>query len=246
MHFTRSRQGHLAGIFGMLALFGAGCGSNQSSANAYVTLQWDIFDVGDTAMNSPLTCADVGGGTIVLTSVNQATQMTYTDTFTCASGAGSSANLPSGTYSLTVSLYGDRTMYGNSTTLLYQVPYTQTLLSGPNPLPVVDFMVNSFVLGWQVTSGGLATTCTAVGGSYVELDVFFSGQTQATAYYLDCLGYNPAATLSIPMGTYNVQWQAFLVDANYQDVPGTAGTQLASYPVATGVQANLGKVYFAF
>jgi hypothetical protein len=48
------------------------------------------------------------------------------------------------------------------------------------------------------------------------------------------------------MGDYNVQWQAFLVDANYQDVPGTAGTQLASYPVATGVQANLGKVYFAF
>jgi hypothetical protein len=246
MHFTRSRQGHLAGILGMLALFGAGCGSNQPSANAYVSLQWDIFDVGDTTMNSPLTCADVGGGAIVLTSVNQATQMTYTDTFACATAAGSSANLPSGTYSLTVSLYGDPTKYGNSTTLLDQVTYTQTLLSGPNPLPVVDFMVNSFVLGWTVTSGGLATTCTAVGGSYVELDIYFSGQTQPTAYYLDCLGYNPAATLSIPMGTYNVQWQAFLVDANYRDVPGTAGTQLASYTVATGVQANLGTVYFAF
>jgi hypothetical protein len=230
----------------MLALFGAGCGSNQPSANAYVSLQWDIFDVGDTTMNSPLTCADVGGGAIVLTSVNQATQMTYTDTFACATAAGSSANLPSGTYSLTVSLYGDPTKYGNSTTLLDQVTYTQTLLSGPNPLPVVDFMVNSFVLGWTVTSGGLATTCTAVGGSYVELDIYFSGQTQPTAYYLDCLGYNPAATLSIPMGTYNVQWQAFLVDANYRDVPGTAGTQLASYTVATGVQANLGTVYFAF
>jgi hypothetical protein len=234
----------------MLALFGAGCGGGggHSAGNAYVYVQWTLADVGNPAKKD-LSCPQVGGGDVVLTMVNNATQQTYTDTFPCTSTnyAGTSAYLPSGTYSITMSLYGDMQDYGNTTTLLDQLVATETLLGGENDLGPTDFQVNSFGLGWVVTSGGLASSCAAVGANFVELDVYYSGQTQATAYYLDCYNYSPPLyTLSIPLGTYNVQWQAFLVDANYHDVPGSIGTQLTSYTVSTGVQANLGTAYFAF
>ena len=255
MRSIRSPHIRLAGIFGMLALFGAGCGGGHSSANAYAYMTWSLYDVGDTAQATPLACADVGAGDIVLTMVNTATQMTYTDTFPCASTnySGTSAYVPSGTYAITVSLYGDVQDYGNNTTLLDQLSSTQTLVSGGNTLGSSAFLVNSFVLDWVVTSGGLASSCTAVGGRYVELDVTFSGlgQTKPVAYYLDCTGYKPAATLSIPMatsttGTYAVTWQAYLVDANKYDVVGSVPTQLAGYTVTNGIQANLGTAYFSF
>lgn len=246
MRSTRSRQIHLAGIFGMLALFGAGCGGSHSKGNAYLYVQWTVADVGSPSTG--LNCQDVGAGDVVVTMVNNADPShPYTDTFPCASQGytGTTAYVPSGTYSVTVRLYGDAKDYGNATTVLDELTSTQTLMSGANTLPQTDFLVNSFVLGWVVTRGGLSSTCAAVGASYVELDVTFSGQSQPTAYYLDCFGYNPAATLSIPMGNYNIKWQAFLVDASYYDVPGSIGTSLASYNVTNGVQADLGTAYFA-
>lgn len=245
MRSIRSRQIHLAGILGMIALVGAGCGSGRSKGNAYLNMQWTVADVGDPSTG--LDCADVGAGDVVVTMVNTATQTTYTDTFRCDSQgyAGTSAYVPNGTYSITVRLYGDAQVYGNSTTLLDELTSTQPMVAGPNTLPQTDFLVNSFVLGWSVTRGGAASTCAAVGARYVELDVYFSGQTQATAYYLDCSGYNPAATLAIPMGTYSIQWQAFLVDANYFDIQTGVSTPLTSYTVTTGVQADLGTAYFA-
>jgi len=246
MRSIRSRQIHLAGILGMVALVGAGCGGGHSKGNAYLSLQWTVADVGDPSTG--LNCADVGAGDVVVTMVNNATQTTYTDTFRCDSQgyAGTSAYVPNGVYSVTVRLFGDPQVYLNSTTLLDELSSTQTLVAGANTLPQTDFLVNSFVLGWSVTRGGVASTCAAVGARYVELDVYFSGQKDATAYYLDCSGYNPAATLAIPMGTYSIQWQAFLVDGGYYDIiQGGVSTPLTSYTVTTGVQANLGTAYFA-
>jgi hypothetical protein len=239
MHFTRSRQGHLAGIFGIVALFGAGCGGGNKGGT-YVDLQWSVADLGDP--NKALYCTDVGAGDVVL-DLQGPVSDSYT--FHCSSPnyEGVTATLPIGTYSITVTLYGDPAIYGDATTVLDSMQSSLTLVSGPNIVPA-DFLVNSFVLGWVVTEGGLTSSCQAVGGSYIALDVYYSGQTQATTYYLNCSGYNPAATLSIPMGPYNVQWQAFVVDANHYDL--SPGTTMASYTVQTGVQADLGTVYFAF
>jgi hypothetical protein len=252
MRSIRSRQVRLIGIFGTLALIGAGCGGGgHSSGNAYVSAQWSVADLGNPTKG--LRCEDVGGGDVVVTMFNNARPQdpnppTYT--FPCASYAGTTYSVPSGTYTITVSLYGDVKDYGKDPPLLDELSVTQTLLSGTNPLSATDFLVNSFVLGWMVNSG--ATTCTAVGGSYVELDVTFPNQSQPSAYYLDCLGYNPAATLSIPIaanyglasGYYSVSLNAYLVDANYTRL--VAGTLSPSYVVTDGVQADLGTAYFSY
>ena len=239
MRFIHSRTGHLAGILGLLALLGCGGGSGRPAGDASAYLQWNIYDVGGT---TPLFCADVGAGSI---DVTLDTNNTYT--FACADTYDYIDNIPSGTYSITVQLYGDPKVYGNSTTLLDQITSTQTLYSGNNTLPEVDFLVNSFVLGWSITSGGLPTTCAAVGASWVALDIYYPGQTQATSYYFACddVVYRDA-TLAIPMGPYAVQWQAFLLDAAYRDLTLTPGTQLTSYNVSASVQADLGYVVFPF
>ncbi|HEX7505638.1 MAG TPA: hypothetical protein VF550_02625 [Polyangia bacterium] len=237
----------------MLALFGAGCGGGHSSGNAYVTAQWSVADLGNPSKG--LRCEDVGGGDVVVTMFNNAYSQDpnpSTATFPCASYAGSTYAVPRGTYTIVVSFYGDVKDYGKNPPLLDELSVTQTLVNGPNPLGATDFLVNSFVLGWSVTSGGFSSSCTAVGGSYVELDVTFPSQSQPSAYYLDCLGYNPAATLSIPVaanygltsGYYDVSLNAYLVDANYTRL--ATGALLASYRVTDGVQADLGTAYFTY
>jgi hypothetical protein len=235
MHFIRSRYGHLTGILGLLAL--VGCGSSNKHSDAYANLQWYIYDVGGT---TSLYCSDVGATSVVVTSVNQATLVEYTDTFACADYQNSTAYLPSGNYKITVDLYDAANI------LLYETTSLQSLYSGPNTLPVVYFDVNSFVLGWAISYNGVSTTCAAVGAYWVALDVYYPGETQPTYYYFACddtVEYR-AATAAIEMGPYTVRWQAFLLDANHYEL--TTGTQLTSYNVSSSVQANLGTVYFAF
>jgi hypothetical protein len=244
MHFTRSRQGHLAGIFGVLALLGAGCGGGHSSA--YADMQWSLADLGDP--NTGLTCADVGAGNIEV--VLQSSTGTYSDTIPCASpNYSASYTIPSGAYSVTATLYGDPGVYGNATTVLSTLQFSQTLVNGPNTVPF-DFLVNSYVLNWSITSGGSATTCANVGATYVELDIYYSGQATPEIYYFNCASnFNPATyiyrdiTTAISEGSYLVQWQAFLQDAGHNDL---TSTNLASYNVVSGVQAELGTAYLDY
>jgi hypothetical protein len=126
---------------------------------------------------------------------------------------------------------------------------TQTLVTGPNTV-VADFLLNSYILNWQITANGAITTCANVGASYVELDIYYAGQTTATAYYFNCAsnrnsstGLYQDITTAIAMGSYPIQWQAFLQDAAYKDL---ASTQLATYSVLSGIQANLQTAYFDF
>jgi len=239
MHFTRSWQCHLVGFLGALALLGCGGGGGRSAGDASAYLQWNIFDVGGT---TPLSCADVGADSI---DVTLDTLPKYT--FACMDTYDTIDNIPSGTYSISVQLYGDPKVYGNSTTLLDQITSTQDLYSGNNTLPVVDFLVNSFVLGWSITSGGVPTTCAAVGASWVALDIYYPGETQATSYYFACddVVYRDA-TAAIGMSDFGstIQWQAFLLDANSSDL--TPGTRLTSYTISPSAQADLGYVTFSF
>jgi hypothetical protein len=234
MHFIRSRYGYLTGILGLLTLLGCGS-SNKNSADAY--LKWNIYDLSDTPMANSLSCADVGAASVVVTLDANSFK------FACADYQGYTASVPSGTYSITVELYAD----ANATILLDQIPpYTQTLVSGTNNIGPANFLVNSFVLGWSISYNGVSTTCAAVGADWVALDIYYQGETQPTSYYLACddsYEYR-AATAAIEMGPYTVQWRAFLLDANYNEL--TTGTQLMSYNVSSSTQADLGTVYFAF
>jgi hypothetical protein len=238
MHFIRSRYGYLTGILGLLTLLGCGS-SSKHSADAYASFAWNIYALGSTAS---LTCGDVGADTVEVTSIDQATHDQYVDSFACAKYQDYTAYLPSGNYEITVRLYDKK-----SGILLYDTSSSQTLFSGSNTLPVVNFWVNSFVLGWSITSNGVGTTCAAVGASWVALDVYYSpSQTVATTYYLPCddsIEY-VAATEPIPAGPYAVTWQAFLLDNNDREL--TFGTQLMSYNVSYSAQADLGDVHFAF
>ena len=231
----------------MLALFGAGCGGGggHSSSGAYVYLQWSLYDLGDTVYAQPLLCEDTGAGVIELRDDSRG----YFDTFNCntANYEASGHIVPSGTYSLTATLYGDPAVYKNTTTVLdtIQLP-PQTLVTGPNTV-VADFLLNAYILNWQITAGGLISTCANVGASYVELDVYYAGQSTATAYNCasnrNSSGVYRDITTAISAGSYAIQWQAFLQDAAYRDL---ASTQLAPYNVLSGVQADLQTAYFDF
>jgi hypothetical protein len=244
MRFIRSPKHYFAALVGLLALAGLGCGGGGHSSrggsgySAYLSLQWGVYDVGDTAFANRLDCATVGAGQIVVT-----TDETWQDTFSCASGGGTTAALPTGTHTLRVTLYGDQAVYGNNSTVLDEISSSQLLGAGTNSPPLVDFLVNSYVLEWTITSGGLATSCAAVGATYVALDVYYSGQSQPTTYYLNC-DEGRAATTAIAMGSYSIQWQATLVDRN--DHPISLPTARSSYTVTNGLQADLGNVYFPF
>jgi hypothetical protein len=229
-----------------LGLVGCGGGHRGSGGNAYVTLAWDVADLGNP--NKNLYCEDVGAGDVVLTMTNQNTGATYTDTFACASPnyAGTSAYVPSGPYDITISLYGDPSIYGNANTLLESQSESFTLLAGGNDLGVLGFLVNSFVLRWSITVGGAPSSCAAVGAYWVELDVTYPGASQATAFTFPCNDIsNREATLGIPMGDYRITWQAFLLDANQRDLLSTVPLY---YDVSSSSyqQADLGTAYFAF
>jgi hypothetical protein len=233
MHFIRSRYGYLTGILGLLTLLGCGS-SSKHAADAY--LKWNIYDLGDTTMAHPLSCADVGAASVVVTLGGISTP------FSCADYQGYTASVPSGTYSITVELYAD----AKATILLDQITYTQTLVSGTNNIGPENFLVNSFVLGWSISYNGVSTNCASVGADWVALDIYYPGEAQPTSYYLACddSAEYRAATAAIDMGSYAVKWQAFLLDANYNEL--TTGTQLMSYNVSSSAQADLGTVYFAF
>jgi hypothetical protein len=248
MHATRSRQGRLTGILGMLALLGAGCGGGGHSGGIYADLQWSLADLGDPTTG--ITCEDVGAGDIVVTLQETTTQASYSDTLPCNSqNYSASYTVPRGTYSITATLYGDPLVFGNATTVLDTIQLTQTVVNGPNTVPL-DFLVNSYILNWSISSGGFVTTCASVGASHVELDIYYPGQSTPDTYLFDCnSNFNPVTyvcreiTTAIAAGSYNIQWQAYLQDAYYNDL---ASTQSAGYGVVSGVQAELGTAYFAF
>ena len=111
-------------------------------------------------------------------------------------------------------------------------------------------MVNSYILNWSISSGGYATTCASIGARYVELDIYYAGQNTPDTYLFDCVSnYNPNTgvyrdiTTAIDLGSYSIQWQAYLQDANRNHL---ASTQPVSYSVFSGVQAELGTANFVY
>src|ERR1019366_5932241 len=245
MRFIGSPKNYLSGLVGLLALAGAGCGGGGgghsvrggNSSNAYVPLQsWSVYDLNGAAV----TCADIAARDVVVSYYNAdtGTQEPFTDTFPCNNLTGTTDYLPAGNYTITVTIYGDPAVYGNNTTVLDQVQSSQLLLGGPNTLPSFNFQINAFDLAWAISVGGVATRCESVGATSVELDVYYASQSQPVAYSFPCNTYE-SATKGIAMGTYAIQWQAFLLDAsNHELAPGTA---LTNFTVSSSAPANLDR-----
>jgi hypothetical protein len=248
MFFTNSRQGLLIGFLTIAGVALTGCsGGGGGGGGARVYLDWLIYDLEDTAGTTPRTCGQVGAGNVELLLTSNATSRQFVTTMSCASGAGYSDYVPPGIYDIDVYLYGDSAEYGNSSTLIDQVFYDQPvdLYNGVYDLgePVV-FSPNSFVLEWYITNRGQEVNCLDMGGDSIELDVYFQGQSQPMVSLFPCSDATRYYSLSIPYGSYPVQWQAVLLDANRQDL--TTVTPLKTYNVTAGVQADLGIVTFAF
>jgi hypothetical protein len=251
MFFTRTRPGHMSSLLVVAAFALISCGGgggNHGSGSAYAVLNWNIFDV---AGITPLDCVDVGAGSLDVIMANQATGKEYKDTILCSSPnyEANTIYVPAGDYIITIKLFSDATLYGDEMTEFDEISSPMTLLSGPNDLGTVDFNVNSFVLDWYITDGGLEATCAEVGGYTVELDVLFQGQTTPTVYSFAC-DLAPQATMALQLGTYAIQWQTVLLDANNREL--TTYTPAKNFNVINPlvatqrVQADLGYVTFAF
>jgi hypothetical protein len=261
MHFTRSRQGHLAGIFGMLALFGAGCGSNNKSGSgdAYASFAWSIYDIQDsTRLRS---CAEVGAASVVVTLMNQRTGDVYTQNPVSCSGSNmemSTAYVPADNYTVGFDLYGDPAIYGNATTLLdsfdladgYGTTVVLPLYAGLNDFrgSVAPFVTQSFIVGWGIYYQGVPTTCSSVYAAGVDLDFAILGSSTWVTSPFDCVT-GAGTSYAIPYDPTtqqrptSAQWKLYLVDSTGQDIASLAG---ASVFVPTNTDINLGSQYFSF
>jgi len=244
MRSIRSRQVHLAGIFGMLALFGAGCGGGgghnpvgPGPETGYASVAWSIFNIEN---NSTLACADIGASSVVVTLMNLTTGVSYSQaTVSCVTYQMSTAAVPTGDYTVGFDLYGDPSIYGNSTTLLDTFDLADSngttvvfhLLSGLNDLRTytAPFVAQYLDVSWNIYFQGALSSCAAEGASFVDLEFAIPGSPTWITSSLAC---NPGAgrSYAIPYDSTfarptSVQWRMYLVDA--------AGNDITSIPGAT-------------
>ena len=245
MLFPGSRQLRLAGILATFAL--AGCGSGHSGSG-YATFAWYIFDIEDTSYTTALTCAEVGAASVVVTLTNQATGTVYTQTAaSCAARGMTSANVPAGSYTAGFDLYGDPTIYGNSTTLLDSFDATGTfrILAGSNDFTseYAPFIAQSFTVSWAFSSGSAFNLCASAGATYVDLDFAVAGSTTWVTSSFDCTS-GSGTSYSIPYGPTSAQWKLYLVDST-----GTVDLQVidgGTVTLPTTTNVNLATQYFSY
>jgi hypothetical protein len=254
MRSIRSPQIHLAGLLGMLALFGAGCGggghtNSGTAGDAYASFAWSIYDIEDTTFRSPLSCAAVGASNVAVTLTNQQTGSIYgPNTVSCSSSnmEMSTAYVPAGDYAVGFDLYGDPTIYGNASTLLDSFDGTGTfhLYPGLNDFrsPDAAFITQSLVVGWGVYSQGVLSACSYVGAKSVDLDFQVPGSSARITSTFDC-NQGSGISFPIPYGATSAQWQMYAVDFSGQDIASVAG---GTVPVPSNADVHLGTQYFSF
>jgi len=258
MSLSGSRLPRWAGMIFALAL--TGCGSGPASpggggggGTGYASFAWYIFDIEDTAYTTALTCAEVGASTVVVTLTNQATGAVYTQNpANCVNGQISTASVPTGGYYVGVDLYGDPTIYGNSTTLLDSFDLADasgTALVYPISSGLNDFragyatcIVQSFTVGWTFISGSALNVCGAVGAPYVDLVFPVAGSTTGVTSPFNCTA-GQGTSYAIPYTSASpLQWQLFLVSSAGTDLQELNG----SAPLPTNSNVNLGTQRFSF
>jgi hypothetical protein len=238
-----------------LALTGCGSGPSPSGGggSGYASFAWYIFDIEDTAYATALTCAEVGAATVVVTLTNQATGAVYTQNpANCVDGQASTASVPVGGYYVGIDLYGDPTIYGNSTTLLDSFDLADssgTALVYPIGAGLNDFragyaasIVQSFTVGWSFASGSALSVCGVVGTPYVDLVFPVAGSTTGVTSPFNCTA-GQGTSYAIPYTSASpLQWQLFLVSSAGTDLQELNG----SAPLPPNSNVNLGTQLFSY
>jgi hypothetical protein len=249
MLFSRSRQLHTAGFVCALAL--AGCGSGHSSGGPGSGLFiWASYDMEDTQYSMPLTCAEVGGGNVVLTLTNQATGVAYPQAPAgCAAGQIITTDVPAGAYTLRFELYGDPIIYGNTTPLLdfFDTVETFHIAGGMTDFSrqtYAPFQIRSFVLGWDIYYRSVVSTCASVGASYVDLDFTATGSSTVVTSRFSCAsgdrgsGGAGVGSFAIPYDATSATWQLYLLNASGQELQMIDGGAAVGIPAAGDVNLN--------
>jgi len=255
MLYSRSSKLCLAGLVCALAFAGCGSGKRKDDTGTlpptggagYGIFVWNIYDIEDTNYTTPFTCAETGGGSVVVTLWDPATNLSYTqDPVSCAAGQMSTADVPAGRYVVGFDLYGDPTVYGAAPVLLDSFDATGTfdIYAGMNDFrsEVAPFRVQSLVVSWAFVSGSAASYCAMVGAQYVDLDFLAEGGASWVTSRFNCVS-GAGVGFPIPFGPATVQWQLVLVDAANQEIAVLPGTSVG-LPPATDV--NLGTQIFPF
>jgi hypothetical protein len=251
MHFG-SRQVQLGRFFAatLSALTLVGCGSGHvgpgAGGSASASFSWSIYDVGDTTYRTPLSCASVGAGQVVLTLISQDTGHTYSTAAAapCSVGQATTYGVPAGYYTVGFDLYGDPEVYKNSTTLIDSFDSTDTfyLYAGSNTdyrNPSEAFFTRSLIVGWNIYSQGAPALCAA--GETVDLEFFTPGATDWVTSTFDCAAY-AGTSFPYPVDAASTQWRMYLVSAAGADLGTIAG---GSVGLSLHSDINLGTQSFS-
>jgi hypothetical protein len=260
MRFLGFRQLCFAGLLGTFALAGCGGGSGHPNGGGgggtgYGIFSWRIFDIEDTVKSSAgFACNDVGGGTVVVTLTDQATNAVYTEPdVNCADGQMSTGYLPTGVYTVGFQLFGDPAIYGSSDALLDSFTATGTfhVLGGANDFRAeyAPFAVQRFLVSWDLYYQSAPTTCAAEGGVYVYLDFLVDNSATWVTTPFNCnAGTGTSYTIPLMEGTVQLgaraQWSLSLIDASGKGVI----QQIDGAPVMlpSNTDVSLGRPYFSF
>jgi hypothetical protein len=249
MHFIRSRYGYLTGILGLLTLLGCGSSSKNSAAvaNAYASFAWDIYDIGDTNYRYPLNCDSVGASSVVVTLTDRATGLIYTqDPVSCASFGKTTYDVPEGDYTVGFDLYGDPTIYGNTSTLLdsFDAKATFSLYPGSNDFTnnSVGFITQSFVVDWGIYYQNAQTTCSSMSAQFVYLDFVVPSNSKTISSPFSCSA-GGGTSYAIPLGNGAASWQLVLADSSGLAITSIAGGSV-SVPANNDVDLGLQPFYF--
>ncbi len=254
---------------GAATVYRVGPGSNDFTASyapfvvsspGSATFSWYVFDI-ETGTSNPtlaIGCAAAGAGSVAVTLTGVSTQVPKQSIVPCTDGTVAMANVPSGAYYAAFDLYGDPAIYGNSTTRIDGFQATdnsgQAMVFTIGPGSNSDFtdlyapfVVQSFTVSWRIFAQGVATTCAAVGASYVDLafmtlDPATGGTTNWVTSRFPCTS-GTGASDAIPYGPTQVQWALSLVDAAGRDLQTING---GTVTLPTDSNVNLPQQSFSF
>jgi hypothetical protein len=230
---SSSRKVHLAVFTASLsALALVGCGSGHGgSASARFSLA--IYDVGYP--NTPLTCDEVAGADVAV--FLNGSQTDFGDVV-CTNTASypyltlTTEYVPSGTYTVDFYLYGNSTVYGNTSTIIGSSRLDNVrLLAGDTDFSATEtpIWVQTVVVDWTILNTANRTvTCAA--GETVQLEFAQHNTNKWIVTRFPCSA-NPGASFPIPLDYTSLDWSLYLMSGG-NDEDGIDSSQ----PV--GVQDN--------
>jgi hypothetical protein len=206
-------------LFGLTLAFGsalsAGCGGDGGDAR--IAVNWAVAYVGPEAT----TCEAAGTPTVHLEARRPGSAQLYSFDFDCAPLNGITDYLPTGKYTITLSLLDLKKRPVASTTGDFDIRR-----HGTNELDAVRFDVQAFQVSWLLVLKGpnnamSAPPCATFGVKTVEFSAQISSDTEGETFRFDCVE-NPGVGLTSAIRTGNYKYQFQLLDA-------------ANTPISTGI-----------